>query len=200
MPGFPRLAGGMRVPAVSGFALASGPESRCVISRSRVRARRCQQRSRTVATAFAGLRRHLACCVVVGTYTFADDGHGLSLSCPRHPRPYWSRPIQADVAPWLLGRPGTPRRHPIFAARLGFRRPDKMTAPPGMTWGFTTPGLFRVRFVLMFSPCLLARTDPAIPGLSKKSCECRKPMPPGDIRGSRRQRGRAAGRGSGPGR
>ena len=31
-------------------------------------------------------------------------------------------------------------------------------------------------------------------------CGCRKPMPPGDIRESRPQRGRAAGRGSGPGR
>jgi phthalate 4,5-cis-dihydrodiol dehydrogenase len=31
-------------------------------------------------------------------------------------------------------------------------------------------------------------------------CECRKPMPPGDIHESRLRRGRAAGRGSGPGR
>ena len=32
------------------------------------------------------------------------------------------------------------------------------------------------------------------------SCGCRKPMPPGDIRGGRRQRGHAAGPGNGPGR
>jgi uncharacterized protein YjbI with pentapeptide repeats len=32
------------------------------------------------------------------------------------------------------------------------------------------------------------------------SCGCRKPMPPGDIHGSRLRRGRAAGRGCGPGR
>ena len=31
-------------------------------------------------------------------------------------------------------------------------------------------------------------------------CGCRKPMPPGDIHESRLRRGRAAGRGSGPGR
>ena len=31
-------------------------------------------------------------------------------------------------------------------------------------------------------------------------CGCRKSMPPGDIRESRRRRGRAAGGGSGPGR
>ncbi len=37
-----------------------------------------------------------------------------------------------------------------------------------MTWGFTTPGhFFRVRFVHMFASRLLARTDPAIRGLSK---------------------------------
>jgi hypothetical protein len=39
---------------------------------------------------------------------------------------------------------------------------------PGLTWGFTTPGpFFRVRFVHMFAPCLLGRTDPAIRGLSR---------------------------------
>ena len=35
---------------------------------------------------------------------------------------------------------------------------------------------------------------------SSATCGCRKPMPPGDIRESRPQRGRAAGRGSGLGR
>ena len=39
---------------------------------------------------------------------------------------------------------------------------------PVLTWGFTAPGLFPcVRSVPMFAPCLLARTDPAIRGLSK---------------------------------
>src|SRR5450756_141867 len=39
---------------------------------------------------------------------------------------------------------------------------------PGLTWGFTTPGLFLcVRFVHMFAPRLLGRTDPAIRVLSK---------------------------------
>jgi hypothetical protein len=37
--------------------------------------------------------------------------------------------MAADVAPWLLGCPGTRRQHPVSAARLGFRRPDKMAAP-----------------------------------------------------------------------
>ena len=32
------------------------------------------------------------------------------------------------------------------------------------------------------------------------ACACRKPIPPGDIRGGRRQRGHAAGPGNGPGR
>ncbi len=34
----------------------------------------------------------------------------------------------------------------------------------------------------------------------KLTCGCRKPMPPGDTHGSRLRRGRAAGRGCGPGR
>ena len=34
----------------------------------------------------------------------------------------------------------------------------------------------------------------------RAACACRKPMPPGDIHESRRRRGRAAGRGSDPGR
>src|SRR5277367_1727166 len=39
---------------------------------------------------------------------------------------------------------------------------------PVLTWGFIkTRSSFRVRFVLMFAPCLLGRTDPAIRGLSK---------------------------------
>ena len=39
---------------------------------------------------------------------------------------------------------------------------------PGLTWGFTTPGhFFRVRFVPLVAPWLLARTDPAIRVLSK---------------------------------
>jgi hypothetical protein len=45
---------------------------------------------------------------------------------------------------------------------------------PDLTWGFTVPGhFFRVRFVHMFAPCLLARTDPAIRGLSKTA----RPVP-----------------------
>jgi len=39
---------------------------------------------------------------------------------------------------------------------------------PVLTWGFRTPGrFFRVRFVSVVAPWLLARTDPAIRGLSK---------------------------------
>jgi hypothetical protein len=39
---------------------------------------------------------------------------------------------------------------------------------PVLTWGFSAPGLFLcVRFVPMFAPRLLGRTDPAIRGLSK---------------------------------
>jgi hypothetical protein len=39
---------------------------------------------------------------------------------------------------------------------------------PVLTWGFINlRSSFRVRFVLMFAPCLLGRTDPAIRGLSK---------------------------------
>ena len=39
---------------------------------------------------------------------------------------------------------------------------------PGLTWGFIIPDhFFRVRFVHMFAPCLLGRTDPAIRVLSK---------------------------------
>ena len=36
--------------------------------------RRCQQGSRIVSAAFAGLRLRLTGCVVPGIYTFADDG------------------------------------------------------------------------------------------------------------------------------
>src|SRR5580700_5523467 len=32
-------------------------------------------------------------------------------------------------APCLLGCPGTPRQHPVSAARCRYRRPDKMAAP-----------------------------------------------------------------------
>jgi hypothetical protein len=39
---------------------------------------------------------------------------------------------------------------------------------PVLSWGFIAPGHFlRIRFVPMFAPCLLARTDPAIRALSK---------------------------------
>jgi len=39
---------------------------------------------------------------------------------------------------------------------------------PGLTWGFIAPGRFFVpRFVRLVAPWLLARTDPAIRGLSK---------------------------------
>ena len=56
-----------------------------------------QQGSRTVSAAVAGFRSHLKCCVVPGIYTFADDGYSLSPPWPRHPRPWWSRPVHTDV-------------------------------------------------------------------------------------------------------
>src|SRR5690348_16614761 len=34
------------------------------------------------------------------------------------PSAWWSRPMAADVAPWLLGRPGTRRQHPVSAPAL----------------------------------------------------------------------------------
>jgi len=48
-------------------------------------------------------------------------------------------PMPAYVAPWLLGCPGTRRQHPVSAARVGFRRPDKMAAP-GTSRHRLTPG------------------------------------------------------------
>jgi len=47
--------------------------------------------------------------------------------------------MPADVAPWLLGCPGTPRQRPVSAARRRFRRSDK-TAAPGTFRHRLTPG------------------------------------------------------------
>ncbi len=47
----------------------------------------CQQGSRTVSAASAGLRVRLACSVAPGIYTFADDGYSFFRLWPRHAQP-----------------------------------------------------------------------------------------------------------------
>src|SRR6185437_1387362 len=79
----------------------------------------------------------------------------------------WALMYRLDLS--VEGSPGgadLPRRGSGLLIRgFGVQVPG---GAPGLTWGFTTPGHFLcVRFVLMFAPCLLGRTDPAIRGLSK---------------------------------
>ena len=108
---------------------------------------RCQEGSRIVSAASAGLRERLS-----------ERGlHGGRLyHCriwARHPRHYCqagragSGHAGLDLspsmfAPWLLGCPGTPRQHPVPAVRRGFRRTDNMAAP-GTCRHRLTPGRSR---------------------------------------------------------
>lgn len=70
---------------------------------------------------------------MAGVYTFAEYGPGTigtiaerDASAPGH----GGLDLSALMfAPWLLGCLGTPRQHPVSAARSGFRRTDKMATP-----------------------------------------------------------------------
>jgi len=68
---------------------------------------------------------------VAGDYTFTSHGPdtldygGLDLSA-------------SMFAPCSLGCPGTPREHPVSAARRGYRQPHRMTGP-GRFWHLSIP-------------------------------------------------------------
>src|ERR1700722_42936 len=78
-------------------------------------------------------------------------------------------------------------RSGLLIRRFGVQVPGGAPVP---TWGFIAPGHFLcARFVPMFAPCLLGRTDPAIQDLSKTTRPAPdpgtgatriRPLPPAD--------------------
>ena len=108
------------------------------------------------------------------------------LGCPgtrrQHPASAERSPIRA------AGQNGSSRHVPASLSTSSKRRYEQISrllirgfgvqvpgGAPVMTWGFIAPGLFfRVRFVPMAAPWLLARTDPAIRACQKRAV--RRPM------------------------
>jgi hypothetical protein len=72
-------------------------------------------------------------CCMADVYTIAKHGPcalGTVAECGAGILGRSGLDLSASMfAPWLLGCPGTPRQHPVSAARGGYRRTDEMAAP-----------------------------------------------------------------------